>query len=149
MELAAIPPITRNRTEIPKFLRNLWSSGFNRDSVGRTLILSSSATGRPFRVRFCQIIRAQNPKSVCSVSWRVVRVGLLVTRRAKERHVVTVWNEEFTDSIITWFRSEIVQLSYAVVSWRPTRREFWPATFSGTLMPLIMQKTPWNIQKYL
>jgi hypothetical protein len=59
------------------------------DSVGRTLILNSSAVGLPFRVRFCQIIRARDPKFVCSVARRDVRVSLLVTRRAEKGRVVT------------------------------------------------------------
>ena len=75
---------------LPKFLtRNLCWGGGLTDSVGRSLILNSSAIRRPFRVRYRQKIRQRDPKSVCSVSRRTVMVGLLVTRRAAGRRVVT------------------------------------------------------------
>jgi hypothetical protein len=71
----------------PNFWKEICDVRALNDSVGRTLILNSSAARRLFCVRFRQKFRRRDLKSVCSVSWQVVRVGLLATRRAGERHL--------------------------------------------------------------
>jgi hypothetical protein len=84
------------------------------DSVGRTLGRNSSAVGRPFRVRFC---RQLNP---LPRSWQAEFRGELWGSDFWWREGLrggALWrpqNAEFTVLNLTWFRSEIVQLSCGV-----------------------------------
>jgi hypothetical protein len=65
-----------------------------------------------------------------------------VTRRAAERRVVTA--SEFWNILFQFLLNSVQELcsyhapSLSVAEWRPTRRDFWPATFSDILMPLIL-----------
>ena len=90
---------------------------------------------RPFRVRFRQKIQRRDPKSVCPVSRRAVRVEILTTRRAGKWHVVTA-----SKCGIYCFNSYLFPLSCAVIfcgCMETDEEGFFAGHSSMQLMPLL------------
>ena len=104
-------------------------SGFY--SVGRTLGLNNSAVGRPFRVRYdCKCLgRTLTTVPSFTASCEGRTFGDEKGCRAARCDGVKTRNLLFRflpNSVQEWCSYHAA--SFSVSAWRPTRRDFWPAT---------------------